>query len=212
MIGAGADEAEARRGLVATLGEARVGLLAYCEKKPLWRLYVDQFARRGHPGVALLSEENLRDDLARLRRHSDVVVVTLHGGDNYAPPTATMRRWAERAIDLGADLVVMHHPHVAHPVAMHAGRPILLSLGNWAFGTPGQETLDYGLMAFVHVSRKRLDRLELVPIAVQNRRVNYRPMPLADAELEAALARLVEQGAGQGASMKIDRGRAVLTW
>jgi poly-gamma-glutamate synthesis protein (capsule biosynthesis protein) len=212
MIGAGADEVQARRGLIATVGDTRVGLLAFCQKKWLWRWYVDQFARRGHYGIALLSEANLRDDIARLRRQSEVVIVTLHGGENYEPPTAEMRRWAERAIDLGADLVVMHHPHVAHPVAMYAGKPILLSLGNWAFGTPGQSELDYGLLAFAHVRAKKLAQLELVPIAVQNRKVGYRPEPLHDQELDRALAKLRDDSARYGARLGIDHGRAVLTW
>jgi len=212
VIGAGMDEVEARRGLIATVGETRVGLLAFCEKKWLWRWYVDQFARRGHPGVALLSEANLRDDIARLRKQSDVVIVQLHGGENYAPPTAEMRRWAERAIDLGADLVVIHHPHLAHPVAMHAGKPILLSLGNFVFGTPGQDNLAYGLLAFARVHAKKLDRLELVPIAVQNRRVEFRPEPLHDRELEQALAALRVESARFGAELEADGGRAVLTW
>src|SRR5581483_10710843 len=51
-IGAGADAVEARRGLIATIGGVRVGLLAFCENQFLWRVYVDQFARRGHAGVA----------------------------------------------------------------------------------------------------------------------------------------------------------------
>jgi poly-gamma-glutamate synthesis protein (capsule biosynthesis protein) len=209
-VGAGADESEARRGLVATVGDARVGLLAYCQKKWLWRWYVDQFARRGHAGVALLTEANLRDDIARLRASSDVVIVALHGGENYAPPTAAMRAWAERAIELGADLVVMHHPHVAHPLALHRGKPILLSLGNFVFGTPGEPQLDTGLLAFVRIRGKKIDRLELVPIAVQNRRVEFRPQPLADEELDRALARLVADSTGAG--LTIDRGRAVRTW
>ena len=212
VIGAGADEVEARRGLVATVGETRVGLLAFCEKKWLWRWYVDQFARRGHAGVALLTEANLRDDIARLRKQSDVVIVQIHGGENYAPPTAELRHWAERAIDLGADLVVMHHPHVAHPVAMHAGKPILLSLGNFAFGTPGQDNLAYGLLAFARVHAKKLDRLELVPIAVQNRRVGFRPEPLHDRELEQALIAIRDQSQRFGAELRLDGGRAVLTW
>jgi len=213
-VGAGRDPAEARRGVVATIGELRVGLVAYCEEQLLWRVYVDQFARRGHAGVAALVDEDLRRDLERLRAQSDVVVVMLHAGDNYAPPRASTVRWAERAIDLGADLVVVHHPHVAHPVMLHRGRPILLSLGNYAFGTPGRPELDYGWLALAQLSghrgAARLDRVELVPLATQNRRVDYRPEPLHDAELDRALERMRDQSAQWGARLHIDRGRAIL--
>jgi poly-gamma-glutamate synthesis protein (capsule biosynthesis protein) len=210
-VGAGRDPGEARRGVVATLGDVRVGLLAYCEEQILWRVYVDQFARPGHAGVAALVEDDVRRDVARLRAaHADAVVVMLHAGDNYEAPLDATVEWAERAVDAGADLVVIHHPHVAHPVDVYGGRPILLSLGNFAFGTPGRQELDYGLLAVAHLKQKRIDRVELIPIATQNRRVNYRPELLRDDELERALTRLRNESALWGAKLQIDRGRAIL--
>jgi poly-gamma-glutamate synthesis protein (capsule biosynthesis protein) len=209
-VGAGASPAEARRGVVAQLGALRVGLLAYCEEQILWRVYVDQFARRGHAGAAALVQADVERDVQRLRAQSDIVIVMLHAGDNYAPPRRSTLEAAERAIDAGADLVVVHHPHVAHPVAVHRGRPILLSLGNYAFGTPGRESLDYGWLALVHARGTALDRVELVPLATQNRRVAYRPEPLHDAELDAALAKMRADSAAYGARLRIDRGRAIL--
>src|SRR5262249_6761222 len=147
-LGAGSDEADARRGLVVDVGGLRIGLLAYCERDFLWNVWVDQFARPGHPGVAATREPELRRDIARLRARADLVVVQLHTGDTSAPPTADTIAWSRRAIDDGADLVVNHHPHVAHPALLHRGRAILLSLGNYAFGTEANDALDYGLVAF----------------------------------------------------------------
>jgi poly-gamma-glutamate synthesis protein (capsule biosynthesis protein) len=196
--------------VVAQLGGLRVGLLAYCEQQILWRVYVDQFARARHPGVAGLSRRALAEDIARLRPQVDVLVVMLHAGDNYAPPNPAAVRWAERAIDLGADLVVAHHPHVGHPVMLHHGKPILLSLGNYAFGTPGRARLEYGWLAYAHVAGRRLDRIELEPLAVQNRRVDFRPTPLVDDELASVLGRMQAESAARGAQLRIDRGRVIL--
>ena len=208
--GAGADPAEARRALVIAVGDVRIGLLAYCEKQLLWRVYVDQFARRGHAGVAALVDDDLAHDIARLRPQVDVLIVSLHVGYNYRPTLPSTLRWSERAIDLGADLVVDHHPHVAHPVLVHHGKPILLSLGNYAFSTPGHPELDHGLIAIAHLTNKRLDRIELVPLAVQNRDVEFRPEPLRDEPLARALERLRADSAPLGADVRIERGRGIL--
>ena len=209
-IGAGSDGAEARRGLVAQLGDVRVGLLAYCEKQLLWRVWVDQFARPHHPGVAALVDRDLAADLARLRPQVDVLVVALHAGYNYAPPQPSTVRWAERAIDLGADLVVVHHPHVAHPVQMYKSKPILLSLGNYAFGTPGRDSLDYGWLALARIAGKRLRAVELQPLDVQNRRVEFRPRPLDGEELDRALEAMRRDSAGRGAPVRVESGRVIL--
>ncbi len=222
-IGAGRDAAEARRGVVVDVGGVRVGVLAYCERQLLFDVYLDLFARAHHPGVAMTAEPDLARDVARLHARADLVVVAFHIGDNYAPPTGTQRRWAERAIDAGADLVVEHHPHVAQPIAMYRGRAIILSLGNYAFGTPGRffrradpDMLDLGLLAVAHARRcpsggAAFDRLELVPLAVHNERVRYRPEPLTSDELAAALARLREASQRWGASLSAENGRGVVT-
>ena len=222
-IGAGRDAAEARRGVVVDIGGVRVAILAYCERQLLFDAYMDLFARARHPGVAMAAEPDLALDVARLRARADLVVVSFHIGDNYAPPTRAQRRWAERAIDAGADLVVEHHPHVAQPVAMYRGRPVVLSLGNYAFGTPGRffrradpDLLDLGLLALAHARRcpsggAAFDRLELVPLAVHNDRVRYRPEPLAGRELATALDRLRESSQRWGADVRADSGRAVVT-
>jgi poly-gamma-glutamate synthesis protein (capsule biosynthesis protein) len=210
-IGASAtSEAEARRGAIVTIGNLRVGILAYCEDQFFFRVWVDLFARRGRGGVAALTRPNLADDIARLRPQVDILIVTLHAGDNYKPPRASTLRAAERAIDLGADLVVGHHPHVGHPVALHNGKPILLSLGNYVFGTLGKRWLDYGWLATAHLSGKKLDRIELVPIAVQNDRIRYRPFPLDGDERDRAIADLAARSTEYGAKLHAARGRAIL--
>jgi poly-gamma-glutamate synthesis protein (capsule biosynthesis protein) len=220
-IGAGRDAASARRGVVVDVGGIRVGLLAYAERQFFWDVYVGQFARARTPGVAMAAEPDLPRDVARLRARADLVVVSFHGGDNYAPPRPSMLRWSRRAVDAGADLVVNHHPHVAHPVAMWRGRPILLSLGNYAFGTPGRfgdhpldDTLDVGLLALVHARRCTVgvvfDRVDLLPINVQNDRVNFRPEPLYGAALSDAIARLRALSARYGAAVSDGADRAIL--
>ncbi len=214
-LGAGRDAADARRGVIADVGGVRVGLLAYCEHDFLWNVWVDQFAHRHHPGVAAAFDRALAEDIARLRRQAALVVVSFHMGDNYAPPTPATIAWSRRALDLGADLVVNHHPHVAHPLMMWHKKPIVLSLGNYAFGTEARPSLDYGLLAIARARRcadggAAFERVEIVPLAVQNRRVRYRPEPLHDAELDAFLARLTHDSAPLGAALHVEAGRAVL--
>jgi len=223
-IGAGRDAAEARRGVIADVGGLRVGILAVCERQLLFDVYMDLFARAHRGGVAMAAEPDLARDIARLRaRGAELVVVSFHVGDNYAPPTRAARRWAERAIDDGADLVIDHHPHVAHPIAMYKGRAIALSLGNYAFGTPGRffrradpDMFDLGLLALAHARRcpsggAAFDRLELVPMAVHNERVHYRPEPLIGVELATALKKLRDASLRFGADVRDIDGRGVVT-
>ncbi len=209
-LGAGSDAAIARQPVIVTVGDVKIGFLSYCEDQFLFRYYLRLFATGSHAGVARLSDRNLATDIARLRPLVDIVVVILHAGDNYQPPTRDAIGWGRLAIELGADAVVAHHPHVVQPVVLHEGRPIVLSVGNYAFGTPGRRQLDYGTLAILHATGKQLDRLELGPIAVNNDRVSFQPRTLSEEESEGAVALLRAESAAMGTSLVAENGRAVL--
>lgn len=71
----------------------------------------------------------------RARGVCDATIAIIHGGVEYVPQTPALMAIARQAADSGADAVVVHHPHVASPVVVHAtkdGRsiPIFASVGN----------------------------------------------------------------------------------
>ncbi len=95
------------------------------------------------PVVNVLGQ-NSEADLARAaasvrqaRADADLVVVSLHWGDEYATsPTAWQRRVASELIEAGADVLIGHHPHVLQPFESCTARDgrtglVAYSLGNF---------------------------------------------------------------------------------
>lgn len=71
-----------------------------------------------------------------LKEHAraDLVVVSVHGGTEYADTPPQHIQDLERGlVDAGADVVLGHHPHVLQPVLRYRGRVIAQSLGNFVF-------------------------------------------------------------------------------
>lgn len=65
---------------------------------------------------------------------SDYVVAYVHWGEEYVTVhNRAQQQLAYRLIDLGADAVVGHHPHVVQDIERYAGKPIFYSLGNFVF-------------------------------------------------------------------------------
>ncbi len=90
------------------------------------------------PGIASWDAERVEAAVAAARRAADIVVVSVHGGVEYATtPDRGMRRIASDLVEWGADVVWGHHPHVVQPVAVATGseRPVVVatSLGNFLF-------------------------------------------------------------------------------
>ena len=74
----------------------------------------------------------------RLRKEEGVnaVVLCIHAGQEYDPHhNITQKNYAELAFKyFGADLVIMHHPHVLQGVEIQNNRYVCYSLGNFCFG------------------------------------------------------------------------------
>jgi poly-gamma-glutamate synthesis protein (capsule biosynthesis protein) len=126
-VGAGLDETEARKAAVVRVRGRSFSFLTFCKK--------GNFTSAGNrPGAALLSEENLREDITRAAESSDHVVVLMHMGMEFSRSVHPMyRELAHLAVDLGASCVVGHHPHVIQGTEEYRGVPIFYSLGNFLF-------------------------------------------------------------------------------
>jgi poly-gamma-glutamate synthesis protein (capsule biosynthesis protein) len=66
------------------------------------------------------------------------VVLSLHWGVHFirARIADYQPEVAHAAIDAGADAVVGHHPHILKGVELYRGKPVLYSIGNFAFDFP----------------------------------------------------------------------------
>lgn len=77
-----------------------------------------------------------REEIAQLKADGvNAVVFVFHAGTEYGKRRSYLQeRYAKAAIDAGADLVIMHHPHVLQGMEIYKNRTICYSLGNFCFG------------------------------------------------------------------------------
>lgn len=87
--------------------------------------------------------EMLSERIAQMKKTADWVVVVYHGGDEflYAPMPYT-RKLLLSFLNMGADIVVAHHPHVVQGYETVGKKMIFYSLGNFMFDTDYQRVQD----------------------------------------------------------------------
>jgi poly-gamma-glutamate synthesis protein (capsule biosynthesis protein) len=106
----------------------RLALIAAADRRSGCR----QFATETSAGVAPLDIDRLRDGVLRARGEADVVLVSLHWGEErLAIPSPEQIAQAHGLVEAGASLVLGHHPHVIQGLEMHRGAAIVYSLGNF---------------------------------------------------------------------------------
>jgi poly-gamma-glutamate synthesis protein (capsule biosynthesis protein) len=179
--GAGLNAEQARRPAIVRVGGCRIGFLSVMQR---YDMYVRErlYASPVRPGPMRMRSHRLREDVAELRQHVDLVVVLAHWGRNYRPVSGRQRRLAAVLVEAGADLVIGHHPHVPHDIEIVNGRPVFYSLGNGPLGTPGRfhsGRPPYGVIATVDIDAShRIERVGARLIAVDNSQVHFSPKPL----------------------------------
>lgn len=95
--------------------------------------------------VNLIDEEQIVADIHRAKEISDVVVLSLHFGNEYEPyPNERQKELVQMFTDAGAHIIFGHHPHVLQPVDRVKGEDgheafVAYSLGNFISGQIGVE-------------------------------------------------------------------------
>ena len=129
-VGAGANQTEALQPVVVTLNGIRFGFVSLGDSKQDESV----FAQEDWPGIAYLSEENLRTAIAAARQVSDVVIALPHwGSEDIVVPNWIQRTQARQLIEAGADIIVGNHTHVVQALQDIDGVPVFYGLGNFVF-------------------------------------------------------------------------------
>jgi len=210
-FGAGRDREQAVAGAIVERGGMRIGFLGFMEPFPSYANRFRWFADETGGGVARMDPQTMRAAFAAMRPNVDLLVASFHWGQNYAPVTPTQRAYGRLAVEYGADLVVGHHPHVAQGVEVYRGVPILYSVGNFTFGTPGRfrsapALMRYSWLADVTLAGGRVVTVDLLPLEVDNRRVRFQPY-VADRRVLPRLLRSVNRPFGTRMEVAGNRAR-----
>ncbi len=129
-----------------------------------------------HATVQVPALADVQGILSRASKQSDIQIVSIHWGEEYAlDATDLQRTFAHALIDAGADAIIGHHPHVVETIEEYRGAPIFYSLGNFIFDqywdTNVQEGLTVGVSFVEHAVH-----YSLIPITSLESKSAPRPM------------------------------------
>jgi poly-gamma-glutamate synthesis protein (capsule biosynthesis protein) len=161
FVGAGRNNTEARKASVFKKAGKTLSVLAFAENE--WSTTSDD-----HYGANPLNIIDNFYDIAEARKTSDYVLIVVHCGlEHYQLPLPGIKKLMHFFIDIGADAVVCHHTHCFSGCEIYKGKPIVYSLGNFIFDSPGKKgNWNKGVIAILDFESSGTN-LSLVPY-IQN--------------------------------------------
>lgn len=150
-VGGGFSEKEVRSGLLRKVKGTKIIFLAYTNKgTKYWE------AAESRSGIGWL-DERIRDDIKKAKERSDLVIVSLHFGEEYqTKPNEEQKYFAKLAVDSGADLVIGHYPHIIQPIEKYKNSWLAYSLGNFVFDQYFSKETMKGLLLEIIIEDKKI--------------------------------------------------------
>lgn len=165
FTGGGFTSQQAISPLVKEIRETKIAFFGYTNLgSPLWQ------ATETQAGIAWADSASLpfiAKSIQGAKTESDIVVVSLHAGEEYTQePNAFQKTFAQAAIDAGADLVVMHHAHVVQPLEQYRQGWIAYGLGNFLFDQKFSEETMQGAMLKVTLQNSSIQNVEMLRTSI----------------------------------------------
>lgn len=131
--GAGRNLAEASAPAVLSVNGKTIAFIAYCDYKLGTCGYIP-VATDSTPGINAMIEENIHENMTRLKGKYDYLFVLMHWGkEYYYYPLPEVNRLSRKMIDWGADGIIGSHSHQIQPTVFYRNKPVVFSLGNFFF-------------------------------------------------------------------------------
>ena len=146
----------------------------------------------------------LKDNIAKVQADgAQLIVVIFHwGNETETVPDSNQTTLGRMAIDLGADLVCGHHPHVLQGIETYKGKNIVYSLGNFCFGgnsSPSDmDTMIYQQTFTIDADGVKNDNVtNIIPCSISSAAYdgynNYQPTPAEGDEATRILEKINER-------------------
>lgn len=161
-VGTGQNLSDARSPFIIEREGITVAFLGYTQFSNHKR---QGFALPDVSGPVPLDPFLIKEDIQRIRKQVDFVILSFHWGiegDQHTHPVA--RKFAHAAIDAGADIILGHHPHVPGGIEVYKEKVIIYSFGNFIFGHTYNSWMDNYLVR-LNLSPTQIEKVEIIPIS-----------------------------------------------
>lgn len=167
-VGAGSNVIEARKPLIITKQNIRVGIYACCEKE-------FSFASEKVAGANAFDPLVSFDDIKELKESCDYLIVLYHGGmQDYPYPTPYQQRICRKMCEKGADLVVCQHSHIIGCEEKYGNGRIVYGQGNFLLDETTDESWRTGLIMEIDIDSDG-SCVNYIPIKTHNHKVIIHP-------------------------------------
>jgi poly-gamma-glutamate capsule biosynthesis protein CapA/YwtB (metallophosphatase superfamily) len=190
--GSGMNDELARQVKFLSANGISFGMLSFSDRTGSYNNYQPFLdAGRSRPGFAMWNRAAIDATVEEAGELADFVIINTHSGSEYstypilgmngAPdpfgdedmlfeliPDTAERQLREYAIDMGAEMVIAHHPHIIQGFEVYNGKLIAHSLGNFVFDLTYAETMPSVILRTHIDGDVGVDQAVVIPVYINH--------------------------------------------
>ncbi|MGM0441657.1 MAG: CapA family protein [Elusimicrobiota bacterium] len=203
--GVGKNLESARKPAVIQKNGFKVALLSYNNSLPL-----EFNADEKKPGTSFGQHKYITRDIKNIVNKCDIIIVSFHWSEELMEtPKDYQKKLARTAIDSGAHIVFGHHPHVIQSVETYKDGIIAYSLGNFIFGSYSDKVSE-GLLMQITAGKSKLHSTHIIPININNLRVNFKPGLFSQEEAQQVLEKIISLSQPHETQITIENNKGII--
>lgn len=146
-VGSGDNIEDIKKYILFKDNNVTVALYNVCEEE-FNRAYID------YPGCNIFDTIDTYEDIGKLKKSVDFVIVTYHGGvEEFRYPSPIVRERFHKFVDAGADFVTAQHSHCVGAYEEYKGATLLYGQGNFQFARAYNEYTKTSLLVELRLDK-----------------------------------------------------------
>lgn len=218
-FGAGKNLSDAKKPFVKTFefNNEKINLYVFCGYiyRKEYDLEYNFYAQENKEGVFDLNTDILREDIKKIKQEdkNSYIVIFPHYGSDFQKTLPSQINLSRQLIDMGADIVIGHGPHMMNNMEYYKDKVILYSIGNFLFPVDfKKKPVPYNLIAEIELYEKDNEikiNNNLYPIYIPNNSMLPLPRVINENEIDETINYLSENNPEVKDKIKIEKGEFI---
>lgn len=170
VVGGGIDFKSCYEAKIINVCGVNIGILSFCE----FGFGALRYEQIDNSGYAWINHKCVNNLIKETRDVVDVLILNVHAGvEDVILPLPEWRDRYKEFVDLGVDIVVGTHPHLAQPWEIYKNKYIFYSLGNFYFQKTNPSYLwnrSFGVS--VNILDKKINEVNVIPLELNNNQIS----------------------------------------
>jgi len=171
FAGAGKNQQQASSAKVMDVKGTRIAFYSFTTIEPEFSATEDS---SGYNYIDINDDTTAKNIFQQIlnKTDADLHIISIHWGTNHNENISDAEiNLAHSAIDAGMSAVIGHHSHLLRGMEIYKGAPIFYDLGNFLVDFKFYGWDDQSMLVKLVIQNKKLQRVELTPICVHNKKI-----------------------------------------